>query len=156
MGGGDSTMVTAQAEKLRKLLEEKDQKEKELKKKLEETGQKLEEQQRELEQLRVLAGAPVSPIKAAMSATEAAAVAKINEQAQCEEQDARCVFYALDAKQLRDYTGEAMPKHQDLQRDHPSMLVKFEISFADACAGMHVKKVLTVSPLWLPLVAAFG
>ena len=165
MGSGVSTEVSQTAqEEIAKLptavqeeLEEKlqaklEEKEKELRAMLDEKDKKLDEQAKELEGFRAAAAQaplptspPASPAKAALSDADAAAVAKIEEQAKREDEAARCQFYCLDAKQLMDSPFEAMPKYQDLERDHPTMLVPFEISFVEACEGKHVGKVLTIS-----------
>ena len=42
-----------------------------------------------------------------------------------------------------------LPKYQDIKRNHPTMLMPFKISFLEACAGAHVKKVLTISHRWM-------
>ena len=75
---------------------------------------------------------------------------KIKEQAAKEDKEAYCTFEVLDKHQLMDLPeGALMPKYQDIKRDHPTMLVPFKISFAEACAGVHVKKMLTISHRWM-------
>ena len=99
--------------------------------------------------------APPSPVKQPLSETDAEAVGKIKEQAAKEDKEAYCTFEVLDKHQLLDLPeGALLPKYQDLKRDHPTMLVPFTISFAEACAGVHVKKILTISHRWMsPKVA---
>ena len=93
---------------------------------------------------------PPSPEKQTLSEADAEAVRKIEQQARKEDEEAYCTFEVLDKHQLMDLPeGALLPKYQDIKRDHPTMLVPFKISFAEACAGVHVKKVLTISHRWM-------
>ena len=93
--------------------------------------------------------APPSPVKQPLSEAETAAVNKIEQQARKEDEEAYCTFEVLDKHQLMDLPeGALLPKYQDIKRDHPTMLVPFKISFAEACAGVHVDDTLTVSHRW--------
>ena len=106
----------------------------------------LDEKEREIARLRaeLMEVAPPSPVKQPLSEADAEAVGKIKEQAAKEDKEAYCTFECLDKHQLMDLPeGALMPMYQDLKRDHPTMLVSFTISFAEACAGVHVEKVLT-------------
>ena len=86
---------------------------------------------------------------------DAAAVRAIEAQAKREDAEALCCFECLDKRQLMDLPdGALLPKYQDLKRDRPSMLVPFTISFADACAGVHVKSTLAISHRWMSRLVA--
>jgi len=100
--------------------------------------------------------APSSPVKQQpLSEAETEAVNKIEQQARKEDEGAFCTFEVLDKHQLMDLpAGALMPKYQDIKKAHPTMLVPFTISFAEACAGVHVKRMLTISHRWMdPKVA---
>ena len=93
---------------------------------------------------------PASPVKQPLSEADAKAVRKIEAQARKEDEEAYCTFEVLDKHQLLDFPeGALLPKYQDIKRDHPTMLVPFKISFAEACAGVHVNEILTISHRWM-------
>ena len=139
--------VAKLSETARKELEEK----KKLADELADEKKKLaEENERLRAELKKEQPAPPSPVKQPLSEADAEAVSKIKAQAAKEDKEAYCTFEVLDKHQLMDLPeGALMPKYQDLKRDHPKMLVPFTISFAEACAGIHVKKVLTISHRWM-------
>ena len=116
-----------------------------------ELAQKNAELSRAAAEVRFLrsSAAQDAPEKAPLSASEAQAVRKIKELCKYEDSQAQCSFVCLDAKQLMDYPGHLLPKYQDLLETHPTMLVPFTISFAEACAGVHVKSTLAISHRWM-------
>ena len=141
--GGTELLSDETAEEVAKLPEAVRNELGEKKKAAEEKEKSMAE---EIERLRaeLKKDEPPSPVKQPLSEADAEAVGKIKEQAAKEDKEAYCTFECLDKHQLMDLPeGALMPMYQDLKRDHPTMLVSFTISFAEACAGMHVEKVLT-------------
>jgi len=131
MGGGASTRIKQENERLRADLQQKDA---------------------EISALMVAVAATVEndpEAKRALSAKEQAAIEQIEAQGNLEENENRCNFECLDAKQLLDFSGTGLPLYQDLKREHPRMLVPFTISFAEACTGVHAKETLTISHRWM-------
>ena len=161
--GGTELLSDETAEEVAKLSEaarnELEEKKKLVEKQLaEEMEKQLADEKKkhaeEMEQLRAeltkKEAAPPNPEKQPLSEADAEAVRKIEQQARKEDEEAYCTFEVLDKHQLMDLPeGALMPKYQDIKRDHPKMLVPFTISFAEACAGVHVKKVLTISHRWM-------
>ena len=132
------TKMTAELEEKKKLAEEHAAKEKTM----------AEELERLRAELKV--AVPPSPEKQTLSEADAEAVRKIEQQARKEDEEAYCTFEVLDKHQLMDFPeGALLPKYQDIKRDRPTMLVPFKISFAEACAGVHVNEILTISHRWM-------
>ena len=124
-------------------------------KQLAERDAQIVELKKENEELRAAQTKEAPPSPAKLSDADAAAVRTIEAQAKREDADALCCFECLDKRQLMGLPdGALLPKYQDLKRDRPSMLVPFTISFADACAGVHVKSTLTISHRWMSRLVA--
>ena len=152
--GGTELLSDETKEEVAKLSETARNELEEKKKLAEQLAAKEKSMAEEIERLRAeltkKEAAPPSPEKQTLSEADAEAVRKIEQQARKEDEEAYCTFEVLDKHQLMDLPeGALMPKYQDLKRDHPKMLVPFTISFAEACAGIHVKKVLTISHRWM-------
>ena len=138
-----ATEVAKLSEAARNELEEKKKLAEELAEEKKRLAEKEKSMAEEIERLRAeltkKEAAPPSPVKQPLSEADAEAVGKIKEQAAKEDKEAYCTFEVLDKHQLMDLPeGALMPKYQDIKRDHPTMLVQFTISFAEACAGVHV------------------